>query len=237
MSDEATDEALLEEVARQDADALATLYDRHRAIAYGLALRVTASVPLAEEVLQEAFLGVWRQAAGFDPGRGSGRSWLLAIVHHRAVDAVRRRRSADRLPEVDAPPPPSLVGPDVWPEVAGRLDADAIRRALSALPPAQRRAIELAYWGGLTQAEISAREGLPLGTIKGRMRLGLHALARALRETGDFGDGPSPADERTRRSLAPGVDGERGRLRALVHDVVGQLAALARVLAGARSAA
>jgi RNA polymerase sigma-70 factor, ECF subfamily len=188
----ASDEALLAMVAHRDVDALTELYDRHRGTAYAVALRITASVPAAEDALQDAFLDAWRQAAAYDPARGSARSWLLAVVHHRSIDLVRRRRSTDTLPDAADPPPAALVAPDVWPEVAGRLDASAVRAALAGLPDAQREAIELAYWGGLTQSQIAARSGVPLGTVKGRMRLGLSALAHALGGAVDRG-GPSDA--------------------------------------------
>lgn len=185
---EPSDEELLVRVARREADALTALYDRHRSIAYGVALRVTRSVPIAEDAVQEAFLGLWRQGAAFDPRRGSGRSWLLAIVRHRAIDLLRRRRSSDPLPDASLPLPEVLVSPDIWPEVAGRLDAAAIRTALSTLSEVQREAIELAYWGGLSQSEIATKTSVPLGTVKGRLRLGLLALGRALSGT----DAPGP---------------------------------------------
>jgi RNA polymerase sigma-70 factor, ECF subfamily len=174
-----TDEQLLERVGRADPGALAALYDRYRGMAFALATRITADPALAEDVLQEAFLGVWRNAARYSAARGSVRTWLLSIVHHRAVDALRRRRPASELPDADMPPP-SLVMPDVWPEVAGRLDRAAIMRALEAISPAQREALELAYYGGLTQQEIASRTGTPLGTVKSRVRLGLLALREGL---------------------------------------------------------
>ena len=160
--------------------ALEALYDRYRAMAYAIALRITADPTLAEDVVQDAFLGVWRHAERYVEGRGSVKTWLLAIVHHRAIDAVRRRRPADELPEPDVPAPSQLVVGDVWPEVAGRLDAVEIRAAMTALSDVQREAIELAYWGGLSQTEIAMRTGAPLGTVKSRMRLGLLVLRRGL---------------------------------------------------------
>ncbi len=161
-------------------DALEALYDRYRAMAYAIALRITADPTLAEDVVQDAFLGVWRHAERYVEGRGSVKTWLLAIVHHRAIDAVRRRRPASELPDPELPTPSQLVTADVWPEVAGRLDAVEIRTALAGLSEVQREAIELAYWGGLSQTEIAARTGAPLGTVKSRMRLGLLALRRGL---------------------------------------------------------
>jgi RNA polymerase sigma factor (sigma-70 family) len=174
-------------------NALEALYDRYRAMAFAIALRITADPTLAEDVVQDAFLGVWRHAERYVEGRGSVKTWLLSIVHHRAIDAVRRRRPASELPDPELPPPPQLVSPDVWPEVAGNLDAAEIRTALATLSDVQREAIELAYWGGLSQTEIADRTGAPLGTVKSRMRLGLQALRRALAgdpvDTHGVGDG------------------------------------------------
>jgi len=178
--EERRDEQLLEDMARGEPEALATLYDRYRGLAYGLALRVTGEVAAAEDVVQEAFLGIWRNAGRYSAVRASARTWILSIVHHRAIDALRRRRPTAELPDSDAVPPVSLVLPDVWPEVAGRLDREQVRRALESLSYPQREAIELAYYGGLTQTEIATRTGAPLGTVKSRVRLGLLALRQAL---------------------------------------------------------
>jgi RNA polymerase sigma-70 factor (ECF subfamily) len=124
---------------------------------------------------------VWRNVARYAEGRGSVRTWFLAIVHHRAIDAIRRRRPAAALPDPEAGPSPAALRlPDVWSEVAGRLDAAAVRRALADLTDVQREALELAYFGGLTQHEIAERTGAPLGTVKSRVRLGLLALRAAL---------------------------------------------------------
>lgn len=174
-----TDEQLLERVGRGDAAALAALYDRYRSMAFALASRITSDAGLAEDVVQEAFLGVWRNAARYSASRASVRTWTLAIVHHRAIDALRRRRPVSELPEGEAAPP-SLIMPDVWQEVAGRLDRAAIGRALDSLSPAQREALEMAYYGGLTQQEIASRTGTPLGTVKSRVRLALLALRELL---------------------------------------------------------
>ncbi|HXR26742.1 MAG TPA: sigma-70 family RNA polymerase sigma factor [Candidatus Baltobacteraceae bacterium] len=188
-----TDEELMQRVAGADAGALDLLYERHRAMAYALAVRITGDAALSEEVLQEAFLGIWRNASRYAAARASARTWILSIVHHRAIDAVRRRRPASELPDHEAPPPASLVVPDTWEAVAGRLDRAAILGALSTLPDVQREAIELAYFGGFTQQEIAARTDAPLGTVKSRVRLGLLALRRSL--TGDAtGDATASRD-------------------------------------------
>jgi RNA polymerase sigma-70 factor, ECF subfamily len=178
------DRRVLARIADGELDALETLYDRYRTVAYSIALRVTRDATLAEDVLQDAFLGAWRHAGRYVEGRGSVKTWLLAIVHHRAVDAVRRRRPTTALPETEDVAPPALTLPDVWGEVSADLDADTVRGALQALPEQQREALELAYFGGLTQQEIAARTGAPLGTVKGRMRLGLLAMRKHLLERG-----------------------------------------------------
>jgi RNA polymerase sigma-70 factor (ECF subfamily) len=179
---EDADRAALARVAGGDLDALEELYDRYRTMAYSIAYRITAETTLAEDVVQEAFLGAWRNAGRYLEGRGSVKTWLLSIVHHRAIDAIRRRRPSVELPESDggAPPPEALRLPDVWPEVAGRLERDEIAAALATLSHVQREALELAYFGGLTQQEIAERTGTPLGTVKSRVRLGLLAMRAAL---------------------------------------------------------
>jgi len=180
------DRDVLARVSNGELDALQDLYDRYRTMAYSIALRITSDASLAEDVVQDAFLGAWRSAARYVEGRGSVKTWLLSIVHHRAIDAVRRRRPTSELPEAEAPPPPALTLPDIWKEVAGNLDREAIAAALATLSDVQREAIELAYFGGLTQIEIADRTGAPLGTVKSRVRLGLLAMRAEL--TGEAGD-------------------------------------------------
>jgi RNA polymerase sigma-70 factor (ECF subfamily) len=179
VSDDA-DRAALERIARDELGALDELYERYKTMAYSIAYRITNDATLAEDVVQEAFLGVWRNATRYVQGRGSVKTWLLSIVHHRAIDAVRRRRSTVDLPERDDAPPPALRLPDVWGEVSSNLDADEVRAALASLSDVQREALELAYFGGLTQTEIAERTGTPLGTVKSRMRLGLLAMREML---------------------------------------------------------
>jgi RNA polymerase sigma-70 factor (ECF subfamily) len=130
--------------------------------------------------VQDAFLGAWRNAGRYEPGRASVRTWLLTIVHRRAIDIVRRRRRPDATVEIDEDVVEQVSLPDVWEEVAQGLDRDAVVAALASIAPAQREAIELAYFEGLTQTEIAQRTGVPLGTVKGRLRLGLQGLRRAL---------------------------------------------------------
>ena len=179
------DRAALARIDDGALDALEELYDRYKTVAYSIAYRITTDAALAEDVLQEAFLGVWRNAGRYVEGRGSVKTWLLAIVHHRAIDAVRRRRPTDELPDGADAQPAAFTIPDIWAEVSAGLDAETVRAALAALPDPQREAIELAYFGGLSQQEIATRVGAPLGTIKGRMRLGLLAMRRFLVERGE----------------------------------------------------
>jgi RNA polymerase sigma-70 factor (ECF subfamily) len=178
-ADEA-DRAALARIAGGELAALEDLYDRYKTMAYSIAYRITNDATLAEDVVQDAFLGAWRNAARYVEGRGSVKTWLLSIVHHRAIDAIRRRRPTTELPEIDASMPEALTLPDVWAEVSASLDSVTVRQALVALSDVQRETLELAYFGGLTQQEISDRTGTPLGTVKSRMRLGLLAMRRSL---------------------------------------------------------
>jgi RNA polymerase sigma-70 factor (ECF subfamily) len=173
----ASDEDLLRAAADGLEEAIAVLFDRYQGLMYGLALKITADPTLAQDAVQEAFLGIWRHASRFDPSRAAGRAWILAIAHHRAIDALRRRRPTSQLAaDDDAALPAALVAPDIWGEVSRRLDAGSVRAALARLAPLQREAIELAYFAGLTHQAIAARTGAPLGTVKSRVRLGLQAL-------------------------------------------------------------
>jgi RNA polymerase sigma-70 factor (ECF subfamily) len=179
-----SDEALLERLAAgTDERALSDLYDRYQAQMYGLAMRITRDSALAQDAVQEAFVGVWRNAARYTAGRSTARTWLLSIAHHRAIDIVRRRRPASALPETETTDT-ALRAPDVWPEVAQMLDRATVTAAMAALPDAQREAIQLAYFDGLTQVEIAQRTDTPLGTVKSRVRLGLLAMRRSLEGEG-----------------------------------------------------
>ena len=176
------DDELITAVAGGDHPALLALYDRHGRIAYGLAYRILGDAGAAEEAVQDAYLRVWRRASTFDASRGGARSWLLTIVHHCAIDLLRRRAGA----------PPVVAGldemadrrsvPDAWSEVSGRIESERVRTAVETLPGEQRRAIEMAFFDGLTHREIAERDGLPLGTVKGRLRLGLKRLSGLLAE-------------------------------------------------------
>ena len=180
------DRGVLERVAAGELDALDELYERYKTMAYSIAYRITKDATLAEDVVQDAFLGAWRNAARYVEGRASVKTWLLSIVHHRAIDAIRRRRPTSELPESTEAPPAALTAPDIWAEVASGLDAEMVRGAMGVLSDVQREVIELAYFSGLTQYEIALQTGAPLGTVKSRMRLGLLAMRRFL--VGEAGD-------------------------------------------------
>ncbi len=174
------DRAVMGRIADGELHALDELYERYKTMAYSIAYRITNDATLAEDVVQDAFLGAWRNAGRYVTGRGSVKTWLLSIVHHRAIDAVRRRRPTTELPEHEEAPPLALRLPDVWAEVSANLDAEVVRGAMGVLSDVQREAIELAYFNGLTQVEIADRTNTPLGTVKSRMRLGLLAMRREL---------------------------------------------------------
>jgi RNA polymerase sigma factor (sigma-70 family) len=174
-----SDEALPGLVARGDEAALAELYDRFGRVAYGLALRIVRDATLAEDAVQDAFLAAWRTAVSFDPGRGKTSTWLLTLVHRRAVDVVRReeRRRADPL---DTDPASGSESTDET--AAVRAQRRAVQSALAQLPPEQRQALELAYYGGLSQSELAERLGVPVGTVKSRMFAALAKLRDLLGE-------------------------------------------------------
>ena len=175
-----TDRAWMDRLAGGDLGALDLLYEQYGAMAFSIAYRITGDRSAAEDVVQDAFLGAWRNAGRYAGARGSVRTWLLSIVHHRAIDAIRRRRPTVELPDPEAVLPNALTLPDAWGDVELRLDREAVQLALTRISDVQRQAIELAYFGGLTQTEIAERTGVPLGTVKGRLRLGLQGLRAAL---------------------------------------------------------
>ena len=177
------DEALLALAARQDEQALAELYDRYGRVAYGLALRIVRDPALAEDAVQEAFLAVWRTAAGFRSDRAKPSTWILTLVHRRSVDVVRReeRRRASPLEGTEEPDERGLAA-DEEIELTDR--RRLVQEALRQLPDEQREALELAYYGGLTQSELAERLSVPLGTIKSRMFTGLRRLRDLLAEAG-----------------------------------------------------
>jgi RNA polymerase sigma-70 factor (ECF subfamily) len=177
------DEELMELVAGGDPRAFEAVYDRHGSAAFSLAYRMVGSRTVAEDVAQEAFLSIWRSRVRYQRERGSVRSWVLGIVHHRGIDALRRnqvhdrrRASAEGMEERFEAPERTDV------EVARRQEADSVRAAIRELPDQQGQVIQLAYFGGFTHTQIAEMLEMPVGTVKGRMRLGLEKLRRSLTE-------------------------------------------------------
>jgi RNA polymerase sigma-70 factor, ECF subfamily len=171
------DEDLMQLVRRGDAAAFEAVYDRHSTAAFSLAYRMTGTRNTAEDVVQEAFLSLWRSGARYDRTRGSVRTWVLGIVHNRAIDALRRSMVHDRRRASDEGIDERLESKertDV--EAARRDEAREVRSALRSLPEEQSRVIELAYFGGFSHSEIAEMLGTPIGTVKGRMRLGLQKM-------------------------------------------------------------
>ncbi len=177
------DEDLMHLVRRHEARAFELVYERHCDAAFSLAYRMVGLRSSAEDVVQEAFLSIWRSGARYDRARGSVRTWILGIVHHRAIDALRRATVHDRRRASDDGIEERFEArerTDV--EAARREEAGAVRSALETLPADQCQVIELAYFGGFTHTEIASMLDAPVGTVKGRMRLGLRKMADALGE-------------------------------------------------------
>jgi len=175
------DEELMQLVRRGRAEAFEVVYDRHADAAFSLAYRMCGQRGLAEDVVQESMLALWRSGARYDRERGSVRTWILGIVHHRAIDALRRTAVRDRGRVQEEGVQERLAAPDRTDlEVARRQEAREVRDALGQLPDEQSRVIELAYFGGLTHVQIASMLDIPVGTIKGRMRLGLAKMRMAL---------------------------------------------------------
>jgi RNA polymerase sigma-70 factor (ECF subfamily) len=175
------DEELLDLVRGADAEAFEHVYDRHSRVAYSLAYRMVGTAAAAQDVVQEAFLSIWRTSAAYDPARGSVRTWILTVVHNRAIDAVRRASVPGRAlaADPDAAQEPE-DGERTEAVVEQRERQRIVRSALRGLPDDQRQVIELAYFGGFTHTEIAGILSLPLGTVKGRMRLALEKMRAAL---------------------------------------------------------
>ena len=179
------DEDLMQLVQRAEAAAFEVVYDRHAGASFSLAYRMCGARQLAEEVVQEAFLSIWRSGARYDRRRGSVRTWILGITHHRAIDVLRRGVVQDRYRASDEGMAERFEASErTEAEVARREEALEVRGALEDLPDEQRRAIELAYYGGFTQSEIAEMLGVPIGTVKGRMRLGMEKMRDRLAPAG-----------------------------------------------------
>ena len=172
-----TDDALMQSISRGDEAALGALYDRYSGLSFSLACRVVGDDAIAQDVLQESYIKVWRMAKTYNPARGAVKAWLLAIVHHQAIDYCRKRRAtmpidfgADESPHEPAAPE------DTWSAVKAKLDQESLSKALDAIPVEQRRTIELAFFKGYTHQEIADLAHLPLGTVKSRIRIGMEKL-------------------------------------------------------------
>ena len=178
-----SDEALVALVDRRRDEALAELYDRFGRAAYGLALRIVRDPALAEDAVQEAFLVVWRNASRYRAERAKASTWILTLVHRRAVDLVRREERRRTEPLADDGPASPADADDATDELVWlRWERERVQRALAQLPDPQREALELAYYGGFTQSELADRLGQPIGTIKSRMFNGLSRLRELLEE-------------------------------------------------------
>ena len=203
--DELPDEALLKAMAEGAVWGMEQLYMRYNRLLYSLAYHMVADPQVAEDILQESFIAIWRHATSYSPQSGAARSWLISIVQHRTIDYLRsvRRRSATMkeapLEEIEFDE--RVAYPDVWDSVWRSVQSSQVRAALRKLPPEQRLVIELAYFQGWTHTEIADGLQLPLGTVKARMRLGLIHLKRILEQMGlneewgqEPGNGECPED-------------------------------------------
>jgi len=178
------DEDLMPLIGEKDPEAFEVLYDRHGGIAYSLAYRIVGARVAAEDVTQEAFISIWRSGARYDRARGSVRSWMLSVVRNRAIDALRSR--AGKAPRLTLDDEEILerreAGERTEDEALRRETESEVRGALGSLPREQAKVIELAYFGGFSHSEIARMLGVPLGTVKGRMRLGLEKIRGEIAE-------------------------------------------------------
>jgi RNA polymerase sigma-70 factor, ECF subfamily len=179
------DEDLLGLVENGDDRGFAALYDRHGRVAYSLAYRLLGNREAAEDLVQDTFLAVWRAPSTYSAGRGSVRTWILAILHNRGVDRLRSAGAMSRRQEaLESQVLGARPGPDVAEVAAARAEAGEVRGALKELPAEQQQVLTLAYYGGFTHQEIAGMLELPLGTVKSRMHLGLARIRRNLGEPG-----------------------------------------------------
>jgi RNA polymerase sigma-70 factor (ECF subfamily) len=170
------DEDLISLVVEGDAGAFATLYDRHSRAAYSLAYRMMGEKQAAEDLVQDALLKVWRGAASYRTERASVRTWVLSIVHNRGIDQLRSLASRRRMQDKVEASAPTSQSSEAFAETWRNSQREQVREALSTLPPEQLKILELAYFSGYTHVEVAELLGLPLGTVKGRMRLGLKKI-------------------------------------------------------------
>lgn len=188
LGSEPSDEELLEQLQRGDLEALEALYERYHRVLLALAYRVAADQQVAEEVVQEVFLAVWRRSSTYEPAQGKVRPWLFTIVRHRAIDRVRGRWQPNQRVDLDAALP-DTDALEVWEHVDHSIRRERVRTELDLLPVDQRQVIELAYYGGRTLQQIADETQAPLGTIKSRLRLGLDKLRQALRDIAEGNGG------------------------------------------------
>ena len=172
--DHKDDAALIARMRAGDQSAMADLYDRYSGVVYGVALRVLASTAAAEDVVQEVFLQLWRKPQAFDAGRGRLAPWLAVIARNRAIDHLRKRPAEDDIDALSI-----STGVDLEDDAAQKLAVEKVRGVLALLPQDQRKALEMAYFEGMTHTEIAGKTGDPLGTVKTRIRSGLLALRKA----------------------------------------------------------
>jgi RNA polymerase sigma-70 factor, ECF subfamily len=181
-TDRDADLKLLERIADGDAEALGELYDRYGRVAFGVLYRMLPAPEVVEEVVQDAFHAVWRQARSYRPDRGAVRTWLLAICRNAAIDWRRTKgKRAEREIGMDAAAD-LIADAKVDERIADKLRAERVRTAVAELPQDQRQVLALAFWGGYSQSEIAARTNTPLGTVKSRVRLGMTKLRERLRD-------------------------------------------------------
>jgi RNA polymerase sigma factor (sigma-70 family) len=183
LGNDLSDEALIFAIASGAVWAMESLYTRYNRLLYSLAYRMVADHQVAEDLLQDAFMAVWRRSNTYSPQSGAARSWLISILHHRAIDHLRKLRRRSNLQEspleqVDLDEKTATA--DAWEDAWRHIQGSQVRAALLEIPPEQRLVIELAYFQGWTHSEISQGTQIPLGTVKARMRLGLHHLKQVL---------------------------------------------------------
>lgn len=184
---ELSDEALIHAIAAKEVWSMDQLYERYNRLLYSLAFRMVSDHQIAEDLLQESFLSVWRNAASYSRQMGEVRSWLVSIIHHRTIDylrATRRRAGLNQATLDDVERDESVATPDVWDEAWMSIQSAQVRDALTKLSQEQRKVIEMGYFQGWTHSEIAEGLQLPLGTVKARMRLGLMHMKRILQQMG-----------------------------------------------------
>jgi RNA polymerase sigma-70 factor (ECF subfamily) len=186
LKEHLTDEALVARLRDKDSAAFTILYDRHRRLAFGLAYRLLDNSAAAEDAVQDAFLSLWRSAGAFQPQRSTARAWLLSIVHHRAIDQLRKARSHEVQGRLVVETTCIDQNIDIYQEVCVSLEAAQVRNALATLPREQQQTLALQYFSGLSHSEIARKLAIPLGTVKSRQHAALLKLRTILSGVGMF---------------------------------------------------